>query len=46
MKRSRIIRIIVLILGAAFLGVGIYTGDFVGVFRKATKICYECIGIG
>lgn len=46
MNKYRLLRIIMLILGIVLLTIGIATGDFANVFRKASKICYECIGIG
>lgn len=46
MNRKRIVSLGLLVVAAALLVVGIITGDVVNVFRKATMICYECIGIG
>ncbi len=43
-KRRKFGRIF-LILGIAFLALGIYRGEMATVFRKAVVICLECIGI-
>ncbi|MBQ6782018.1 MAG: hypothetical protein IJP62_12460 [Treponema sp.] len=45
-KRPRIIAIISLIIGIALVIAGIFRGEAVTVFNKATRICMECIGIG
>lgn len=46
MNRLKILRYVILVLGLALVIIGIVTGDYINVFRKATKICFECIGIG
>lgn len=46
MTKYKILRILFLIIGLGLLITGIITGDFVYIFRKAVKICYECVGIG
>lgn len=46
MTKYRILRAIFLVLGLVLVVVGLCTGEHVDVFHKATKICYECIGIG
>lgn len=35
-----------MIVGVAFMALGIWRGEAVDVLRKATVICLECIGIG
>ncbi|WP_255547720.1 CD1871A family CXXC motif-containing protein [Crassaminicella indica] len=40
------IREMIFIVGAIFIGVGIYRGEVGRVFIKAINICLECIGIG
>jgi hypothetical protein len=37
---------ILLILALAFIGIGIFRGEHLAVFRKAARICLECIGVG
>lgn len=37
---------IVLVLAAALIALGVMQGDVLDVWRKASLICYECIGIG
>lgn len=37
---------IVLAAAAALVALGLAQGDAVDVWRKASLICYECIGIG
>lgn len=32
--------------GLVFLGIGIWEGQFLVIWRKAVMICLECIGIG
>lgn len=32
--------------GIAFLGIGVLQGQMAVIWRKATMICMECIGIG
>jgi len=44
-KRSRA-AIAVLLLGALFMGLGIFRGEAGTVWHKAVLICMECIGIG
>lgn len=34
------------LIGAVFLGIGIMQGQAAVIWRKATMICLECIGIG
>ena len=45
-KALIITAIVLLVAGAALLGIGLYTGGFQDVMNKAIRICYECIGIG
>ena len=46
-RRVRIgILTVLVLLGAAFLRYGIFSGQVAGVIAKATHICLECIGIG
>ena len=40
------IAIAVLLLGAAFVALGIWRAEVETVFRKAVNICMECIGLG
>lgn len=37
---------LLVILGLAIMGFGIYRGEASVVFTKAINICMECIGIG
>ncbi len=46
MRRSSVIRVILLILAVGWIAIGLVTGEYKGVYRKASMICYECIGIG
>ncbi|MBO4845565.1 MAG: thioredoxin [Lachnospiraceae bacterium] len=45
-EKTTVIRIVVLIAALALLVAGIIDGGFSDVMNKATRICYECIGIG
>ena len=38
--------LLLLVLGAAFLAIGVWRGEDQTVFRKAVNICMECIGLG
>lgn len=44
--KNKILMTAFLVIGAVLLAAGIAGGDFTDVFLKASKICYECIGIG
>lgn len=46
MDKWKLLRIAFLVLGVILLAAGIIVSDFTNVFLKASKICYECIGIG
>ena len=37
---------ILLFVGILFIAIGIYEKQNIEVFKKATRICLECIGIG
>lgn len=45
-KKKNIIAVSVIVLGIAFVILGIYRGEIDVVLRKAVNICLECIGIG
>ena len=45
MKRIYV-KIAVLAVAAAFIGIGVHLSDTDAVVAKAVKICLECIGIG
>ena len=45
-KHPLLIRLLLLSLGIALLLGGIFRGEVATVFKKATHICMECIGIG
>lgn len=36
----------ILVVGAAFLVLGVYRGEAETVLRKAVNVCMECIGLG
>lgn len=38
--------VFVLAIGVALIALGIAQGDMFDTWRKASLICYECIGIG
>ena len=44
--KTTFIRIVVLIMAIVLLAAGIIDGGYSDVMNKATRICYECIGIG
>ena len=45
MRRSSVIRVILLILAVGWIAIGLVTGEYREVYRKAVMICYECVGI-
>ncbi len=46
LKNRHIISVLLLCLGLALILAGIFRGEALTVFNKATRICMECIGIG
>ncbi|MGN0425700.1 MAG: CD1871A family CXXC motif-containing protein [Acetatifactor sp.] len=46
MRRNSVIRVTLLILAVGLIAAGLVTGEYRGVYRKASMICYECVGIG
>ena len=46
MKMNKAIKYIILIAAAGLIAAGVLTGEAQSVFSKATRICFECIGIG
>lgn len=45
-QNLRVIRTVILVLGAVFLIFGYFTGGTVDVLTKAINICTECVGLG
>ena len=45
-KLRYIIPIALMVLGAAFIVIGIFDKEIVAVLSKATALCRECVGIG
>jgi len=39
-------RLLLLLIGLACVGIGIFRGEPAQVMRKAAIICVECIGLG
>lgn len=39
-------RLILIIIALLFIYIGVKRGDMNDVYNKASKICFECIGIG
>ena len=39
-------RLLLLLIGLVCVGIGIFRGEAMEVMRKATMICFECIGLG
>lgn len=46
MTRQKKTAVLLLILGLAFLCIGLAQGGYQDAFRKAIRVCLECIGIG
>lgn len=46
LKKSNLITVLFLILGAVFLLWGIWREEYMIVMEKAINICLECVGIG
>jgi len=45
-KKRSLIALSILCAGLILITAGIFRGEAATVFKKATKICLECIGIG
>ena len=43
---ARLAPVFLLVLGGMMIAVGIFRQEYEIVFRKAVRICMECIGIG
>jgi len=39
-------QVILIILSVSAIIAGVYRGELTDIFRKATLICLECIGVG
>ncbi len=46
MKKRIAVIAAALTLATILVAAGIFSGQFVSVFEKASRICLECIGIG
>lgn len=46
MNRRRVKTIIVLLCAVLLIVLGLLNNQFMEAFRKASKVCLECIGIG
>lgn len=46
LKKSNLITVLFLILGASFVLLGIWQEEYRVVMEKAINICLECVGIG
>lgn len=45
-NKTLILRLSILCVSIAFIGIGILRDEHLEVLRKAVTICLECIGIG
>ena len=45
-RHPKITATTLLFVGVALMVVGVFRGEVLVVFNKATRICLECIGIG
>ena len=41
-----VLPVIILLAGAVMMVLGVWRGELHDIFRKATILCLECIGIG
>lgn len=46
MTKGAILRVGLLVAAIALITAGFVTGDYMNVYFKAIKLCFECIGIG
>ena len=45
-KAMRIKQLVLLFLGFACVGIGLFRGETIEVMRRAIVVCLECIGLG
>lgn len=45
-RKTIILAAAVIVLALAFIAIGVMRGDALEIYRKAARICFECIGIG
>jgi len=45
-NRLRTVRAAMIIAALACVALGILRGEVTEIFRKATRVCLECIGVG
>ena len=44
--RNKLLALTALAIAAALIVTGLLQGDLLDTFQKASRICFECIGIG
>lgn len=45
-KKYFTIKYLILVVAIIFIIVGVFNGEINTVYKKASKICLECIGLG
>jgi hypothetical protein len=45
-RKTAILAGAVLVIALVLIALGVANGDALDVYRKAARICFECIGIG
>jgi hypothetical protein len=45
-RKATVLAVAMVVVAATFIALGVAQGDALDTWRKAVRICFECIGIG